>query len=178
MTTQTSSSEPTGVNTVDPTSDLREAIYQLLPAPNGGGITVADIVYELRRDAAPTCDCLTVTRDIVREHLAGLKVEGLCYSTRVGHQTLWHRPERTADVAVALGNAGHVITWWVATRRRGTEYHTPAPCPEPMCGDPWCRQVTLCGRSMRTGELLDATTLDDLGATPCGRCAALGPAAS
>jgi len=173
MATQTTDQQA-DTDTVDPT--LRQAIYQLLPAPNGDGITVFDILYELRRDSRPINDGWGgLDRATIREHLAALTVEGLATSTRVAsHQTLWRRTaDRTADVAVALGNAGQVITWWVATRRSGIEYHIQAPCPEPMCGDPWCREVTLCGRSMRTGELLDAVVLDDLGATPCDRCAAL-----
>lgn len=67
------------------------------------------------------------------------------------------------------------MTWWVSIRRHGVEYHVPGgegpdwpgPSHENM------GSATVCGRSMRTGSMLDAGELDELEAKPCPRCAAL-----
>lgn len=58
---------------------------------------------------------------------------------------------------------------WVATHRRGIDFHKPDPrTPKGVDGQP---NRTVCERSTRTGSWLDKTRAVDLFACkPCRRC--------
>lgn len=58
---------------------------------------------------------------------------------------------------------------WIATSRIGIEYHQPAVPGAPVGGpSPF---LTVCGRSMRTGERISVADVEnELSATPCVRC--------
>lgn len=69
------------------------------------------------------------------------------------------------DAPAGDGGAGHAAVpgnpqVWIATARKGVDYHRPIG-----------NELTYCGRSMRTGELLFLFDAKDLyNAAPCARC--------